>query len=45
MDITDLEIGFEKWRGYYLIARPLPAPKIKSLKALDFSTSSFISRI
>ena len=24
MDITDLEIGFEKWRGYYLIERPLP---------------------
>jgi len=23
MDITDLEIGFEKWRGYYLIERPL----------------------
>lgn len=24
MDITDLEIDFVKWRGYYLIERPLP---------------------
>ncbi|MDB4180156.1 hypothetical protein N9754_03000 [Flavobacteriaceae bacterium] len=24
MDITDLEIGFVKWKGYYLIERPLP---------------------
>ncbi len=23
MDITDLEIGFVKWKGYYLIERPL----------------------
>tara|TARA_B110000459_G_C16319792_1_gene363065 strand:- start:3 stop:626 length:624 start_codon:yes stop_codon:yes gene_type:complete len=24
MNLTDLEIGFVKWRGYYLIERPLP---------------------